>query len=127
MNRLMDLYRGVRWLGLLSLAILPLVFLTQPASYNDGFTLSVVLVSVFFVVLALVSSVGLAIRNRARLRTGSAYVLQTSLRQGFITAATVVLLLVLQLLRVVGVLDAILVAVLAIVMELYLGTRKAAA
>ncbi len=124
MNQLQDLYRGIRWLGGLSLIILPLVFLTQPASYGDGFTLSVVFASAFFGVLALVSWIGVVLRTRGQARTGNAHILQASLRQGLLSSVTVILLLLLQLLRVAGPLDAVLVIVLAIVVELYLGTRK---
>ena len=127
MNRLRDLLRGIRWLGLLSFIVLLLVVLTQPASYSDGFTLSVVMASTFFIVVATVAQLGILLRQRRAMNSGDAYVLRTSVRQGAIAGVTVVLLLVLQLLRVVAVIDIVLIAVLAVVAELYLSSRGAQA
>ena len=125
-HRLEDLYKGVLWLGALATAALVLVVTMQPASYTDGLMLSLVLASAFFVVCSAVTWVGVAFRRRKLMQVGDTYVLQTSLRQGVIAGSTTVILLILQLLRVISSIDAFLLIGLAIVIELFLGSRKAA-
>ena len=125
-HRLEDLYKGLLWLGGLAVAALVIVISTQPASYSDGLMLSVVLVGVFFVICSIVAWVGVNLRKKKTMQVGDSYVLQTSLRQGLIAGSTTVILLVLQLLRVISSIDAILLIGLAVVIELFLGSRKAA-
>lgn len=125
MKQLRDLYRGLQWLSGLSAFGLPIVLATQPASYTDGLLLSVVLASTFFVVVGVASWLGVLIRRRREAQTGERYLLTTALRQALVLGVAAILLLVLQLLRVITAVDAVLVLVLAVVVDLYLGSRKA--
>ena len=125
-TKLRDIYRSVFWLGLAGVVVLPAIIVTQPASFSDGLLLSVVLTSSFFVVLLLITSCGVWVRQRQELHRGESYVVGTSLRQGLLAGSLVVVLLVLQLLRVVTVVDAALFIGLVIMIELYLASRAEA-
>lgn len=123
-SRLRDLYRGILWLAVLSAVVLPVVVSTQPASYTDGLTLSVVLTAAFFIVVGAVSWLGMAVRRRRAVQVGETPVLTASLRQALVAGIVVVSLLILQLIRVITPVDAALLALLGIVVDLYLGSRK---
>jgi len=126
-KRLEDLYRSLRWISGLSVGILAIIVSTQPAAYNDGLTLSAVFLSLFFITAGFVAWLGYTLRRKNELTTGYPYILRTSLRQGIIAGATVVALLLLQLLRVMVAIDIVFIVLLAAVIELYLGARKATA
>ena len=122
-TKLRDAYRGFLWLGLAGAVALPVVVITQPPSFQDGLLLSVLLVSVFFLVASLVAGCGVWFRHRQELNRGEGYVFVTSLRQGALAGAATVTLLLLQLLRVVTPIDTLLFVGLAVMIELYFGSR----
>lgn len=125
-TKLRDVYRSTLWLGLIGAAALPLIVLTQAASFHDGLLLSGLLTSCFFVVLAVIAGFGVWARQRHELNRGERFVYGASLRQGALAGAVLVTLLVLQLLRVVTLVDTLLFIGLAVMVELYLGSRTEA-
>ncbi len=125
-TRLRDVYRSTLWLGMAAAVALPVMVMTQAASFNDGLLLSGLLTGCFFVVLAAVAGLGVFVRQRQELNRGEGFVYGASLRQGALVGAVVVTLLVLQLLRVVTLIDTLLFVGLTVMIELYLGSRAEA-
>ena len=122
-TKLQEAYRGIVWTGLVSAIAVPLVIITQPASFRDGLLLSVLLAGVFFLVASCVAGFGVWLRKRREMDLGEGYVFGSSLRQGALAGGAVVTLLILQLIRVVTLIDALLFAGLVVIIELYLASR----
>ncbi len=124
MTNYRELYNGVLWLGAGSVVALPAVVITQSASLSDGLSLSVILVSIFFLAVSCIAWLGVVWRAKSELHAGERYVYGTSLRQGTLVGATIVALLLLQLIRIITLIDALILVALAVVLELYFASRR---
>lgn len=127
MSRARELYRGILWLGVVSAITLPLIVLTQPARYDDGVLLSIVLLGVLFLTSALVAWLAVQLGIGRRVEIGETVIIQSAVRRGLVVGAGAVTALVLQLLRVITPIDGLLIAVFVLVLDLYLASRSAVA
>lgn len=127
MSRTRELYRGILWLGVVSAITLPLIVLTQPARYDDGLMLSVVLVGILFLTAATIAWLAVQLGLSRRVELGETVIIQSAVRFGLVAGAGTVGALILQLLRVITPIDGLLIAVFVIVLDLYLASRSAVA